>query len=195
VSVDSVTLEGHVDSFDGDKVWFRWGSSPGALPMSTGVINVTSSPMNVTDFISGGALFPGHTYYYRLASDCGYAANEENFTLAGHSTTPVPIDTLYYEEFVDAADDDFNVTKMLDTGVSLYTDNFGIMFFGVILFFFFVGIYMRQEIPIIPLIIAVLGMTVLAPILPPDWYQFVLAAAVLILAGLVAYIIFGRRQK
>lgn len=193
VEDNSVTLNGIYNGTVGTGSWFRWGSSHG-LALVTPVYNSTEIPNVIQHSMSGIPLYPGKTYYYRACSYCG-CGNEESFTLAGHSTTPVPIDTEHYSAFVDAADDDFNVTTMLDTGVSLYTENFGMMFWGVILFFFFVGVYMRQELPIIPLIIAVLGMTVLAPILPPDWYQFVLAAAVLILAGIVAYIIFGRRQQ
>jgi PKD repeat protein len=190
---NSATLNGNYTGSAGEKLWFRYGSVSGSLPLSTTTQNATSSPMNFTFYIHGPPLYPGHTYYYRACSECG-CGNETSFTLPGATTTLSTVDTQYYDSFVSAAEDDFNMSGMIDVGISAYTDIMGNMFFGLILMFLFVGIFMRQGVPVIPAVLAILGTTIISPLLPADWGYFAQAAIAIVIGLVLYYIIRGRKN-
>lgn len=90
VTTTSATLNGYVDgNYSYTTRWFRYGTSIGALTMTTNSVGHGSSAQNVSDYVYN--LSPNTTYYYQTVAQNAYGINYGSVQSFNTNSSLIPI--------------------------------------------------------------------------------------------------------
>lgn len=187
----SITLTYH--SANG-VTWWEYGLSPTNLPFKTANISGVGV---VSTTISGLPLVSGHTYYFRACTVTPYECTSVSSALLA-TVTPNP-ETTYGIVQQNISASEWNVSEIGESIVEPYawTTGSSAIVFGVILFFVWTGLWLRQKEVILPILLGWIGSGLLiyggtnATGIPPE---FAIAASIFCCFGL-AGVLLGMIKK